>query len=95
MEDIFTWLGETLGHLIRFIVDGLTAMFSGIDDAGAGFVNGLSSSLGITPTFFSIALLILGVFLIWRAIRAAMNRAIVAALVWALLGLIVLSTLLP
>lgn len=93
MEDIFTWLGETLGHLIRFIVDGLGAIFSGLDDAGAGFINGLSNSLGIAPSFFSLALLILGLFMLWRAIRAAMHRSVVAALVWTLLGLLVLSTL--
>ncbi|MGQ7247790.1 hypothetical protein ACUN9Y_10675 [Halomonas sp. V046] len=95
MEDIFTWLGETLGRLIRFVVEALSGVFSGIDDAAAGFINGLSASLGISSSIFSLAALALGLFFIWRAIQAVLRRSVVAAILWALLGLVVLGTLIP
>jgi hypothetical protein len=55
----------------------------------------LSRSLGIAPSFFSLALLVLGLFFLWRALRAILARSAVAALLWALLGLLTLGMLLP
>ena len=95
MENLFSWLGETLGHMIRFVVDTLGAMFSGIDDAAAGFANGLSGSLGISPSLFSMAFLALGIFFLYRAVRALIRGAVIAAILWALFALVVLGTLLP
>ncbi|MGK0547852.1 hypothetical protein ACSEE7_20390 [Halomonas cupida] len=95
MEDLFTWLGEALGTLIRVVVDTLGGFFTGLDDAAAGFIDGLSRSLDIAPSFFSLALLVLGLFFLWRALRAILARSAVAALLWALLGLLTLGMLLP
>lgn len=95
VEDVFTWLGEALGTLIRFVVDTLGAFFDSIDGAAAGFIDGLSRSLGIAPTFFTLALLVLGLFFLWRGLRAILGGSPIAALLWALLGLLTLGMLLP
>ncbi len=95
VEDVFTWLGEALGTLIRFVVDTLGNFFNSIDDAAAGFIDGLSRSLGIAPTFFTLALLVLGLFFLWRGLRAILTGSPIAALLWALLGLLTLGMLLP
>jgi len=93
MEDFFTWIGRTLGEVIRFVVDLLTGFFANIGDSARGFLHGLSSSLGISPSLVSLVVLVIGLWMLWKAFRALMRRAIVATLVWLLLGVVVLSWL--
>ncbi|MFN2330327.1 MAG: hypothetical protein ABR580_00430 [Halomonas sp.] len=93
MEDFFTWVGRTLGEIIRFVVDLLTDFFSNIGNAAGGFLDGLSGSLGIPPSLISLIILVIGLWLLWKGVRALMRRAIVAALIWLLLGVMVLSWL--
>ncbi len=93
MEDFFTWVGRTLGEVIRFFVDLLTGFFANIGHAARGFMDGLSGALGIPPSLISLVILVIGLWLLWKGIRALMRRAIVAALIWLLLGVVVLSWL--
>ncbi|GHE20435.1 hypothetical protein [Halomonas urumqiensis] len=93
MEDFFTWIGTTLGEIIRFIVDLLTGFFGNIGNSARGFLDGLSSSLGISPSFLNLIVLIIGLWMLWKAVSALMRRAIFATLIWAVLGLMVLSWL--
>lgn len=93
MEEFFTWIGSTLGDAIRFVVDLLTGFFANIGDAARGFLDGLSGALGISPSLVSLAVLLVGLWLLWAGIRALMRRAILGALIWLLLGVTVLSWL--
>lgn len=93
MEDFFTWLGGALGGLIRFVVDLLSGFFANLGDSARGFLRGLSESLGIAPSLISLLVLIVGLWLLWKGLSALLRRAFVVALVWLLLGVVVLSWL--
>lgn len=89
----FNWLGETLGDAIRFVVDLLSNIFDGFGNAVHDFIQGLTDSLGMSPSLFGLIVLVVGLLLLYKGIRAFVNRAIVGGLIWTLLGLIVLSWL--
>lgn len=93
MEDFFTWIGRTLGEIIRFVVDLLTGFFANIGDSARSFLQGLADSLGIAPSLLSLVVLALGLWMLWKGFRALMRRALVATLIWLLLGFTVLSWL--
>ncbi len=93
MEDFFTWAGRMLGDLIRFVVDLLTGFFADIGDSARSFLDGLSTSLGISPSLISLVVLILGLWMLWKGFRAILRRAIVVAAIWLVLGVMVLSWL--
>ncbi|RKQ97190.1 hypothetical protein C7446_2612 [Kushneria sinocarnis] len=92
-DGFFNWIGETLGAAIRAIVEALSGVFGDIFAAFDSFLQGLTTSLGISPSIFSIVVLIIGLLLLFNGIRAFMRRSIVGGVVLTLLGLIVLSWL--
>ena len=49
VESFFEWLGQALGSVIRFIVDGLSGLFNALTHAGGNFVEGLSRTWAWTP----------------------------------------------
>jgi phage shock protein PspC (stress-responsive transcriptional regulator) len=91
VESFFEWLGQALGSIIRFIVDGLSGLFNILSNAGGNFVDGLAKTLGMDTSIISIIALIVGLMLLWSAIRAFMNASIIAGIIWLLLGLWLLS----
>ena len=93
MEDFFSWAGRTLGEIIRFVVDLLTSFFANIGDSARSFLQGLTSSLGIPVSLINLVVLVIGLWMLWKAFRALMRRAVIATLVWLLLGVVVLSWL--
>ncbi|QOR39602.1 hypothetical protein HNO52_14570 [Billgrantia diversa] len=93
MQDFFTWLGRTLGEIIRFVVDLLVNFFQNLGASARGFFDGLATSLGISPSLVSLAVLLLGLWLLYLALRALLRRRLFATLIWALLGVTVLSWL--
>jgi hypothetical protein len=93
VEGFFDWLGHALGSVIRFIVDALSGVLQLIGNAGRQFMHGLSSALGITPSLLSIVALVIGLLLLFSAVRAFMRRSIVLGLIWLVLGLWLLSLL--
>ncbi|PMR73860.1 hypothetical protein [Billgrantia endophytica] len=93
MQDFFTWLGSTLGDIIRFVVDLLIHFFRNLGDAAQGFLHGLSASLGISPSLISLVVLILGLWLLYLGLRALLRRSLIATVIWAVLGVTVLSWL--
>ncbi|MCE8020601.1 hypothetical protein HOP51_10860 [Halomonas sp. MCCC 1A11036] len=93
MQDFFSWLGQTLGEIIRFVVDLLILFFYNLGASARGFFDGLANALGIPPTLVSLAVLLLGLWLLYLALRALLRRRIVATLIWAVLGVMVLSWL--
>ncbi|MGE8406445.1 MAG: hypothetical protein ACN6QH_05345 [Pseudomonas sp.] len=91
VEGFFEWLGQALGAVIRFVVDGLGGLFAALADAGAKFIDGLASTLGMDTSIISILILIIGLLLLYSAVRAFMRASVIAGIIWALLGLWVLS----
>ncbi|AMA47252.1 hypothetical protein ACI2KE_14670 [Pseudomonas monteilii] len=91
VEGFFEWLGQALGALIRVVVDALSGVFNGLANAGGNFVDGLSRTLGMDTSLISILALIVGLALLYSAVRAFMRASVIAGIIWALLGLWVLS----
>lgn len=93
MNDFFATIGQFIGHVIRFIVDALTAGLNGLDDAASSLIGGVAVALGIPANLLSLLVLVLGLWLLWKAVAALRRRAVVATLIWVLLGVSVLSWL--
>ncbi|GAB7532609.1 hypothetical protein PS3A_50240 [Pseudomonas sp. 3A(2025)] len=91
VEGFFEWLGQAIGSVIRFVVDGLAWLFNLLAHAGGNFVDGLSRALGMDTSLISILALIVGLMLLYAAIRAFMRASIVLGIIWLALGLWLLS----
>lgn len=91
VEGFFEWLGQALGGVIKFVVDLLSGLFGILGNAGGNFVDGLSRTLGMDTSIVSILALIVGLLLLYSAIRAFMRASVIAGIIWALLALWVLS----
>ena len=91
VESFFEWLGQALGAVIRFIVNGLDGLFNLLAHAGGNFVEGLSRTLGMDTSLISILALIIGLMLLYSAIRAFMRAPIVFGIIYLILGLWLLS----
>ena len=91
VESFFEWLGQALGSVIRFIVDLLSGLFNTLSHAGSNFVEGLSQALGMDTSIVSILALVVGLLLLYSAIRAFMRASIIGGIIWLVLGLWVLS----
>lgn len=91
VESFFEWLGQAIGSVIRFVVDALAWIFNGFTHAGGNFVDGLSRTLGMDASLVSIVALIIGLMLLYSAIRAFMRASIIMGIIWLALGLWLLS----
>jgi hypothetical protein len=91
VESFFEWLGQAVGALIRFIVDALSGLFNLLSNAGGNFVEGLSRTLGMDTSLISIVALVLGLMLLYWAIRAFMRASIIVGVIWLMVGLWVMS----
>ncbi|MFD2643707.1 hypothetical protein [Pseudomonas japonica] len=91
VEGFFEWLGQVLGAAIRFVVDALTGLFALLANAGGNFIDGLAKTLGMDTSLISILILLIGLLLLYSAVRAFMRASVIAGIIWALLGLWVLS----
>lgn len=93
MADFFNRLGNALGDILRFLIDGLVGFFADLGDSAQEFLRGLSESLGIAPSLINLLVLVFGLWLLWKGLRALMRSAFLVCLVWLLLGAVVLSWL--
>ncbi|HEK0908568.1 MULTISPECIES: hypothetical protein [Pseudomonas] len=91
VEGFFEWLGQALGAVIKFIVDIMSGLFNLLANAGGNFIDGLARTLGMDTSLVSILALIVGLMLLYSAIRAFMRASIVMGIIWLVLGLWVLS----
>lgn len=89
----FNWLGESLGEAIRFVVDLLAGFFAGIGIAVHDFIEGLTDSLGMDASLFGLVVLLVGLVLLYKGVRAFLSRSLLGGVIWTLLGLLVLSWL--
>jgi len=92
-SSFFGSVGSFIGEVILAIVSGIRYAFGGLGSAVGDFFSGLAGALGMGPSVFNFALLILGVMLFWAALKAFFRRAIVVGLVWLLLAMLLLSGL--
>lgn len=91
VEGFFEWLGQAIGAVIRFVIDGLAWFFNLFVHAGGNFVDGLSRALGMDTSLVSILALIVGLMFLYSAIRAFMRASIILGIIWLALGLWLLS----
>ncbi|MGM0615646.1 MAG: hypothetical protein ACQES7_08780 [Pseudomonadota bacterium] len=90
----FEGVGETIGEAISALVTGLLSLSDGSLGAFEDFIRGLAGSLGISPSFFSILVLVVGLWVLWRGISALLRGSLLGAIVRIVLGLMILSWLL-
>lgn len=90
-ESFFEWLGQALGAIIRWVVDSLGWLFSLLGNAGGNFVEGLSQTLGMDTNVVTIVALIVGLLFLYSAVRAFMRASVIMGVIWAVLGLWLLS----
>ncbi|TBU97173.1 hypothetical protein [Phytopseudomonas dryadis] len=93
VEGFFESLGEAFGSFIRFIVDALSGFFNLLGGAVASFIDGMSGALGVTPSLLSIAVLLIGLILLYSAVRSFLRGSVIGGLIWLFLGLWLLSGL--
>jgi len=92
-DSFFTSLGNTIGEVIRSIVSALKYVLGGFGHAVGEFSGGLARALGMNPTLFNFALLILGLLLLWAAISALVRRSLLGFIFWIILAVLVLGAL--
>lgn len=93
VNGFFESLGEAVGSVIRFIVEGLSGFLDVFGSAISSFIAGMSKALGVTPSLLSIVVLVVGLWLLYVAVRAFIRRSIIAGVIWLMLGLWLLSGL--
>lgn len=91
VDGFFERLGQMLGAVIRFIVESLAWLFNGFTHASGQFTEGLARTLGMDTSLISIIALIIGLMLLYSAVRAFMRASIIAGIIWLALGLWLLS----
>ncbi|MCO7247271.1 MULTISPECIES: hypothetical protein [Halomonadaceae] len=89
----FDDVGETIGEVIRGVVEFLLGIFTNLFGAFDEFIDGLTRSLGISDSFFSIVVLIIGVLILWGGLRAFFRGSIIGGIIRTLLGLFILAWL--
>lgn len=93
VSGFFESLGEAVGSVIRFIVEGLSGFLDVFGSAISSFIAGMSKALGVTPSLLSIVVLVTGLWLLYVAVRAFIRSSIIAGVIWLVLGLWLLSGL--
>lgn len=92
-SNAFEWLGETLGSVVRAIIDALGWVFDKLSGASHAFVNGFARTLGVDSGWFSITAVAVGLLLLYSGVRSLLRRRFFAGGVWIFLGLWLLSAL--
>ena len=92
VEGFFEWLGQALGTVIRFIVEGLADFFGLFARAGHNF-RGVVTHAGDGRSLLSLVALVIGLLLLVAAVRSFFRGSIIGGLVWLFLGLWLLSWL--
>ena len=92
-NEFFQWIGNQLGRVLAAVVGVLKWVFANLYGWIDSFFNGLTRALGISPSIFSVLVTILGLMLLYAGLRALLRAHIFSALIWAFLGVLVLSWL--
>ena len=86
-------IGGALGTALRHIVEAVSYVWHNFFGAIDDFFKGLTTSLGINPSFFSLALLVIGLLFLYGALRALLRGAIIGGAIRLALGALLLSWL--
>ena len=89
----FEGIGEAIGDAIRVVVEFLVGLFTNFFGAFDGFIGGLTRSLGINDSFLSLAILLIGLLVLWGGLRAFLRGSIIGGIFRTLIGLFILSWL--
>ena len=81
-EGVFRWVGNALGEILRSLVDAVGFIFSKVGAAVHEFFAGVAGAMGIDPSFLNIVWIVLGVWMLFSAIRAFARRRVFAGIVW-------------
>ncbi|MFC3282947.1 hypothetical protein [Litchfieldella rifensis] len=92
-DGFFNWLGGAIGNAIRALIDLLANVFGGLYWAVDDFVDGLSDALGISGSLFSLIVLIVGLIMLYKGLRAFLRGSLLGGVCRVLVGLLVLSWL--
>ncbi len=92
-DGFFEWLGSALGSALRAIVDVLQTIFGGLGGAISDFFDGLAGAMGMAPSTFNYAVLLIGVLLLVAGVKSLLRRSIVGGIIWLLLAALVLGSL--
>lgn len=90
---IFEGIGEAIGDAIRVVVEFLLGIFTNFFGAFDDFIGGLTRSLGINDSFLSLAILLIGLLVLWGGLRAFLRGSIIGGIFRTLIGLFILSWL--
>lgn len=93
VDSFFGSLGTVLGEVIRTIVTALKSVLGGFGTAISDFFSGLAQAMGMSPSLFNFALLVLGVLFLWAAVKALLRRSLLGCLFWLVLAVLVLGGL--
>jgi hypothetical protein len=91
VEGFFEWLGQVLGSVIRFIVDGIERVVQPAGQCRWQLHRWPGAHLGHGHFAGQHPALIIGLMLLYSAIRAFMRASIILGIIWLVLGLWVLS----
>ncbi|RUR54555.1 hypothetical protein [Vreelandella populi] len=89
----FDRAGSTIGDVIRAVVEFLLGIFTNFFGAFGDFIDGLTRSLGINDSFFSIAVLVIGLLILWGGVKSFLRGSIVGGIVKTIIALFILSWL--
>lgn len=81
-DTFFGWLGSALGDVLRTIVDGIGFIFGKLGSATHAFFGGVAESMGMDASLLNILWIVLGVWMLFTAIRAFARRSIIAGIIW-------------
>lgn len=89
----FDGVGEAIGDAIRVVVEFLLGIFTNFFGAFGEFIDGLTRSLGINASFFSLLVLVIGLLILWGGLRAFLRGSLIGGIIRTVLGLFILSWL--
>jgi hypothetical protein len=92
-SNFFNWLGNAVGSLIRIIVGVLQNVLGRFGTAIREFSTSLAHAIGMSPSTFNFALLILGLIFLFAAVGAFVRRSIFGGIIWLILAVLVLGGL--
>ncbi|MCM5703607.1 hypothetical protein [Larsenimonas salina] len=92
-SSFFGDVGEAIGAVLKSLIDFLSSIWQNFFGAIDDFIDGVTRSLGISPSVFSIALLVIGLMFLYGAVRAFMRGSILGGAFRLGIGVILLSWL--
>lgn len=91
---VSTSIGAVIGRAIKWVSDGLQWLFGNFFKILGDFFRGMADSLGMSPSIMNYLLLLLGLLMLWAAIKSFAHRSILSGIFWLVLTALLLGALL-